>query len=274
MTAIISPLVSLPVRHLMRMIKSPQYRLYLWLSSLYGRTGKGVEKRIKAGNLRLTVPDAQAFLWDYQELFYNEIYKFVADNDTPRIVDCGANIGLSVLYFKSLYPKARITAFEADPKIFRYLARNLEANGAHDVEKVAKAVWSEETTLSFSSQGGDAGRIDAGGDGHLVQVPTVALNQILSEETDLLKIDVEGAELEVLKGAGEALRNCKQVFVEYHSFGHRKQVLPELLALMQSHGFRAHICPEYHAPHPFVARPLHARMDLRLNMFFIREQNS
>lgn len=273
MTAIISPFVSLPLRHLIRMAKSPQYRLYLWLASLYGRSRKGVEKTIKAGNMRFTVPDAQAFLWDYQELYYNEIYKFKSDNDSPRIIDCGANIGLSVLYFKSLYPKARITAFEADPVIFRFLAKNLEANRAEDVEKIAKAVWSEETTLAFSSQGGDAGRIDSGGDDLLVQVPAVPLATFLNEDIDLLKIDVEGAELDVLKGAGPGLRNCKNVFVEYHSFGHKKQALPELLTLMQSYGFRVHICPEYHAPHPFVTRPLHARMDLRLNMFFVREHN-
>lgn len=274
MTSILAPLISMPVRHLVRMVKSPGYRKYLWLSSLHSRSQKGVEKEVKAGKLCLTVPDAQAFLWDYQELFYNEIYKFVADTNTPRIIDCGANIGLSALYFKSLYPEARITAFEADPIIFRYLSKNLTTNGFDDIERIGKAVWSREEILAFSSQGGDAGRIDAGGDGNLVQVQAVPLKPLLNEEIDLLKIDVEGAELDVLLGAGDGLCNCKRVFVEYHSFGHKIQVLTEILNLMKSYGFRVHICPEYHAPHPFVKRPLHARMDMRLNMFFIKESDA
>jgi FkbM family methyltransferase len=271
MTTLIAPFVSQPLRHLTRIFTSARYRQYLRLTSLYGRTAKGQEKTIRSGEFSFTVPDTQAFLWDYQELFYNELYKFKADNETPKIVDCGANIGLSVLYFKKIYPKSTITAFEADPEIYKYLRKNLEANQVQGVNAISKAVWSEEKILSFSSQGGDAGRIDAGGDTNIVQIQAVTLEQFLNEPIDLLKIDVEGAELDVLKGAGDNLKNCKLVFVEYHSFGHKKQVLAEILSLMAGHGFRAHICPEYHSSTPFVSRPLHARMDLRLNMFFVPE---
>jgi len=271
MTTLIAPLVSQPLKHLTRIFTSARYREHLRLTSLYGRTAKGQEKTIRAGKFLFNVPDTQAFLWDYQELFYNEIYKFKADNDAPRIVDCGANIGLSVLYFKQLYPNSTITAFEADPKIYEYLKRNIDVNHIQGVDAISKAVWSEEKILSFSSQGGDAGRIDAGGDNNIVQIPAVPLKPYLAEPVDLLKIDVEGAELDVLQGAGENLRHCKLVFVEYHSFGHKKQVLAEILNLMTHHGFRVHICPEYHSSHPFLDLPLHARMDLRLNMFFIPE---
>ena len=224
MTTLIAPFVSQPLRHLTRIFTSARYRQYLRLTSLYGRTAKGQEKTIRSGEFSFTVPDTQAFLWDYQELFYNELYKFKADNETPKIVDCGANIGLSVLYFKKIYPKSTITAFEADPEIYKYLRKNIEANQVQGVNAISKAVWSEEKTLSFSSQGGDAGRIDAGGDTNIVQIQAVTLERFLNGPIDLLKIDVEGAELDVLKGAGDNLKNCKLVFVEYHSFGHKKQV--------------------------------------------------
>ena len=48
---------------------------------------------------------------------------------TPRILDCGANVGLASLFFRRLYPQARITAFEADPALFAILEANLDANG-------------------------------------------------------------------------------------------------------------------------------------------------
>ena len=63
------------------------------------------------------VPDIPSFIWQFKEIFVDEIYKFDSKDEEPVIYDCGANIGMSCLYFKILYPKARITAFEGDPII-------------------------------------------------------------------------------------------------------------------------------------------------------------
>jgi hypothetical protein len=45
--------------------------------------------------------DSESFLYTYVELFENEIYRFNSSNKTPLILDCGANIGLSVIYFQT-----------------------------------------------------------------------------------------------------------------------------------------------------------------------------
>ena len=56
-----------------------------------------------------------------REIFSQGIYYFEADNDAPVIIDAGAHIGLATLYFKSLYPDARITAIEPYPRSFELL---------------------------------------------------------------------------------------------------------------------------------------------------------
>src|SRR6185437_4309080 len=48
---------------------------------------------------KFTMVDGASFLFMKKEIFDQQIYRFNADNDTPYIVDCGANIGLSVIYF-------------------------------------------------------------------------------------------------------------------------------------------------------------------------------
>ena len=51
----------------------------------------------------------------FREIFVGGIYMFECNTDRPIIVDCGSDIGMSILFFKRLYPKARIIGFEPDP---------------------------------------------------------------------------------------------------------------------------------------------------------------
>jgi hypothetical protein len=59
-----------------------------------------------------------SFLYLFEEIFAKASYLFHSDTDRPLIFDCGSNIGMSVLFFKKLYPAARITAFEPDPRTY------------------------------------------------------------------------------------------------------------------------------------------------------------
>src|SRR5262245_55665784 len=58
----------------------------------------------------ITAVDSGSFVNTYAEIFQRELYRFHTDSAGPKILDCGANIGLAVIYFKRLYPHARITA--------------------------------------------------------------------------------------------------------------------------------------------------------------------
>src|SRR6266540_416966 len=71
------------------------------------------------------IVDNISFLDMYEDIFKEQTYRFQTSHLSPYIIDGGANIGLSTLYFKELYPNSHITAFEADEQIFDVLKRNV-----------------------------------------------------------------------------------------------------------------------------------------------------
>ena len=101
--------------------------------------------------------DSASFLSAFHAIFVQEIYRFEARSDSPVILDCGANIGLSVLYLKELHPSARITAFEPDPVAFQTLEHNVACRGYTNIRLEPKAVWTASTDLLFAPDGADGG---------------------------------------------------------------------------------------------------------------------
>lgn len=220
---------------------------------------------------QVILTDAYWYLFTYKEILHDEIYLFKASTETPVIIDCGSNIGLSVIYFKYLYPRAKIITFEPDPIIFNVLERNLCSFGFEDVIAYEKAVWYEEGSLSFLSDGGVGGRLsDQLSDGRTYQVQTVRLRDFLAEHVDFLKIDIEGAEYEVLLDCADRLVNVDFLFVEYHSDSLSKQSLQDILRIIQEAGFRYHIKDANPIAHPFITQERNTYFDLQLNIFAFR----
>ena len=215
--------------------------------------------------------DACTYLLMYNDLFERQLYRFETASVHPLIIDGGANIGLSSIYFKRLYPKSKLIAFEPDPVIFEVLRRNCSAFGLTEVELVAKALWSSETVLSFEPEGSCAGRIyqgrqvDAGR-----AVKTCRLRDYLQRPVALLKLDIEGAETEVLRDCADLLINAEHIFVEHHSFLDRPQDLHIVINLLQQAGFRLFIEAAAPAPQPLVQRTIICGMDVQLNIFGFR----
>lgn len=178
-----------------------------------------------------------------KEIFENQIYKFKSNLESPYIIDCGANIGLSIIYFKQLYPNATVVGFEPDNRIFEVLRHNVhDVFNMIDVSLINKACWNEETTLKFFNQGTDGGRKALGDEQQdLIEVATVRLKSFLNKKMEFLKIDIEGAEVEVLFDIREELQFVRNIFVEFHSFVGKEQKLPEILALLKKVGFRLYI---------------------------------
>jgi len=218
------------------------------------------------------IADSISFVWTYRDIFEKQIYKFKTDNQTPLIIDCGANIGLSILYFKQLYPDSHIIAFEPDSKIFEILKKNVNNFGFHNIEIIKKAVWSSQTVLEFISEGADAGRVaHTESEENNYQVSTVRLRDYLDKPIDLLKIDIEGAEIEVIKDCYDLFFNVKNLFVEYHSFVDCPQHLDTLLKLLKESGFRIYIQETNSNTQPFLRRNINLGMDMLLNIFAFRE---
>jgi len=226
------------------------------------------EGDVKLFGKHFSFPDSASLLFLLKELFELEIYRFKTEAKEPLIIDCGANIGLSVIYFKRLYPNAKIIAFEPDPKIFGYLAHNIASFGFNDIELVNKALWSGETELEFYSEGADGGRIKEAIDREkIVKIKTEKLSKYLSQKVDFLKLDIEGAEHEVLNECKDLLGNVENIFVEYHSFIDKRQNLWEVLKILEDARFRYYI--EHigvKSAHPFENISNYVGFDNQLNI--------
>lgn len=226
---------------------------------------------------KIIVNDACTLLCDIDEIIEKEIYKFEAESSVPLIIDCGANIGISIVYFKHLYPQAKIIAFEPDPILFSMLSKNISNFFFENIEIHQAAIWTNDHGVSFLQEGGHSGKVLEGGSHDKeISVPSFQLKNILNsfESIDMLKIDIEGAEFDVLFDCGEYLSKCKNVFVEYHSDINKKQKLHNILELMCDLGYRYHVHESFKRKHPFVDRQTIAGMDLQLNLFFLKENIS
>jgi FkbM family methyltransferase len=205
---------------------------------------------IRMAEYTVRYPDLLSFCPQWQDIFVNNALAYETTNPAPRILDCGANVGLASLYFKRRYPAAKITAFEADPVIAGMLADNLRANAAGDVEIEAAAVWTTDGEVTFQSDGADSGTVAslaAGIDGRAVQVRAVRLARWLeAERIDLLKLDIEGAEVAVLEDCRGHLGNLHALLLEIHEFDPLQRQSPRLRQLLDAEGFAyavTHVTP-------------------------------
>ena len=214
------------------------------------RTPRLTPGEIAMGPYSIRYSDLLTFCPQWHDIFVTGSLAFETANPAPRILDCGANVGLASLFFKRHYPAARITAFEADPAIAALLAHNVRANGAGDVEVVAAAVWTSAGEVDFQADGMDAGAVaSVSGDrsSPAVRVPTVRLaDQLARERVDLLKLDIEGAESDVLPDCAGALEHVNAILLEVHEFDPGQRRCPALLQLLTRAGFSyavTHVTP-------------------------------
>jgi FkbM family methyltransferase len=139
----------------------------------------------------------------------------LADADPRVIVDVGAGIGDFAVLAASTFPEAEVLALEPDPKSFAVLERNVRRNGLANVDARCTAVGTRGTygfnRARWSAQG------TAFSAGTTLVVPATRLDRVIAgRRVDLLKVDCEGAELEVLESAGESLALVERIAVEYH----------------------------------------------------------
>jgi FkbM family methyltransferase len=239
-------------------------------------------KRHEAGTFNfngfnLKFPDGLTFVFSYKEIFRDEAYKFQPKTKEPFIIDCGANIGLSVIYFKQLCPSAKIIAFEPDSKIFSLLEENVASiGGKSDIVLFNKGVWCEEVTIAFKNEGTLGGRINSGKEPNNLNneslIETVKLSNYINNKVDFLKLDIEGAEVEVMEEIENKLSYVDHIFIEYHSFESRPQQLQQILTILCRNNFRYYLStPFLLRKHPFVDKRTTLSFDSFVNIYAIKQ---
>lgn len=227
------------------------------------------ETQIKFRSEKITIADSHSFVNSYKELFNENIYQFKTNKENPFIVDCGSNIGLSIIYFKTLFPKAHVVGFEPDPQVFKILSKNINGFKYENVELINKALSDQETEMEYFSEGADGGRLEMSGENmKKITVSTTKLSNFLKRKVDLLKIDIEGYETKILKESAELLVNVNSVFIEYHSSCQHPQTLDEILLILKNAGFRYYINNAINlSKQPLTKIETYLGWDLQLNIF-------
>ena len=168
------------------------------------------------------------------------------------IVDVGANVGFFTLLFAKLFPNCGIHAIEANPYSVERLRQNLAANPglAERVTVHACAAGADESTVKLTAYPGALGhawgRIGIATKEGMVEyeVPQKRLDELVQDPVEpvrLLKIDVEGYELEVLRGANELIRRHKPIVVFEVSLSflvEKPGVYQQELEFAKTHGYR------------------------------------
>jgi FkbM family methyltransferase len=185
------------------------------------------------------------------EVFAKGEYFFKANHDSPVIFDCGANIGLATLFFKRLYPKARVHSFEADPATSEILRFNVERNHLQNVVVRNVLLADHAGTEKFHVAARTPGSLMMssvaarfGSDDREITVNAERLSEYIDGPVDLLKLDVEGSEFGVMRelvSSGKIAQIARMIIEYHHRIGNQPSRLASFLQLLEDAGFEYYI---------------------------------
>ncbi|MGC8751827.1 FkbM family methyltransferase [Hydrotalea sp.] len=171
--------------------------------------------------LRANTSDIDVFF----KIFVEEEYNFFLPANAEFIIDGGANIGLSALFFVIKYPNAKIVAIEPENSNYSILLKNIA--GYPNIIPMQKAIWHESTILSISNP------LNMGNYGFMVttneadeisfnEISTITIPDIIKDyqqqSVDILKLDIEGAEMELFSNNAGWVESIHQIYIETHDW--------------------------------------------------------
>ncbi len=173
---------------------------------------------------------------DFNPAREEDIVKLFSPKEGDTVVDVGAHIGrYTIIASKRVGPRGKVIAIEAHPANYEILGQNIELNKLNNVTALNYAVHSNRTVVKLYEPGQEEGftiyntimtdRTLASKNQNYIEVKADTLDSLLLEngikKVDWIKIDVEGAELEVLRGASNTLSKSKDssLLIEIHNLG-------------------------------------------------------
>lgn len=204
----------------------------------YWRSRREVDTLVPFAGFTARINDGAEYVTSLKTVLEWGIYAFRAQRSDPLIIDAGSNIGMTILYFKSLYPSARIIGFEPDPDLLPLLYDNIRRNELKNVEIVEAALSDREEVLTLHSKGHASTLYGAPDDTTPTsEVRSVRLRDYLNTPVDFLKMNIEGAEWTVLADCADVIQNVREMVVEYHHFPNLPRTLHLILDLLHRSGF-------------------------------------
>jgi len=207
------------------------------------------EITFKIFKFKVTAYSYATLFYLFKEIFLNREYYFESAKPDLKIIDCGANIGMSVLYFKSIYPDCSIIAFEPNPFVFSLLKKNIEQNNLKGITLYNIGLSDENKVEEFflsENKGSLTGSLnkDRGGE-NTIKIKTEKLSDYLKTDMfDLVKMDVEGSETIVLNELknSKVIRNSRRYIIEYHhKMNNSKSNLSEFILPFENNDFEYNV---------------------------------
>ncbi len=244
-----------------------------WFSEKYLKHAPaGVIRAYNFNNSKIYYSSPSEFLHTLKEIFVHEIYKGIYPPGS-YIIDCGANIGLSTIYFKEQCSDAEIIAFEPDTKNFELLAKNIASLNLSNITLRKEAVWIDDAEIDFSDDGTMGSKIELNSVKKTNPVKAIRLKNLLNKKVNFLKLDIEGAEYLVLKDIAPELQRVENLFIEYHGKFNQINELTDMFVIIQQAGFRYYIKEAANIyESPFIAKKTETPpiYDIQLNIFCFR----
>ena len=217
------------------------------MQQVYDNLADDWSRDVFAASLNYKLSGKLHYLWQSETERLKDLQSIFSWSEEETYADLGAYNGDTIREFLQLTNNKynRIFAAEPDRRNYKKLSAYLEASGLSDIKIFERAIWKETAELSFSDSGGRQSTLLTG-QRHIVQA--VDIDTLLEDErVTYIKMDVEGAEMEALKGGKEQIkRNKPKLFIAaYH---HDADIF--LLPL-----FMWQLVPEYKVylrKHPYV----------------------
>jgi FkbM family methyltransferase len=203
---------------------------------------------VKFGEYKIHYLNYLSFDGLMREIFNDFIYHCKLDKDS-FIIDCGSNIGLSIIYFDMICKDCTILGFEPEPTTFKCLEQNINENSMKNVILINEALSNINGEIKFyvnSDINGSGGQncfnptvLNAN---NCITVKTSKLSSYITKEVKLLKLDIEGYEYEVTidLATNDKLKYIKNIIMEIH-FGIRadeQRKFEYILAILTENNFK------------------------------------
>ncbi len=214
--------------------------------------------------------DSQSFLSAYREIYLNEVYQFQTNSPCPVFIDAGANVGLATLYLLQNHPTARVIAFEPDPNVAACYQENTK-DFQSQIQLHQVALGKQDGRITFYQEGGDSGSIVDSSNGAPLEVPVRKLSPFLPDHIDFMKLDIEGAELDVIQECSSILDRVERLFIEIHCYNNDRQENLEVLRLLGDAGFRCFPSTVYSLFDRYNIASGPNGLDLAINVFAVRQ---
>lgn len=223
-----------------RMRSESKVRYLAWRAS---GTKRLLTVRLASGESLVLRPPPAGDLSVAHEIFAQEIYRsprLLRAEAVAMIIDVGANIGYSILYFAYRYSNARVIGFEPHPAHLALAGKHLRINGLTERVKLVAAGAGNDERAGFLIDEGERSRVSEDGGRGRIPIRVVDLFDLIGDaRIDLLKMDCEGGEYDLIMDERFASLDVHTIALEWHATGQHPHAREELRARLEELGFVA-----------------------------------